>query len=133
ALERLTVWPDLLMLDGHGLAHPRRFGLACHLGLLLNQPALGVAKSRLTGVFAEPGPEKGDQQPLYARASDAERLGTVLRTRRQVQPVYVSPGHLISHEEAVHWTLACAPRFKIPEPTRQAHRLSKDGEVGQDG
>jgi deoxyribonuclease V len=123
ALEQLSVTPDVLMTDSHGRAHPRRFGFACHLGVLLDHPALGVAKSILVGT---PGgdvpPEKGSRVPLV---DDEETVGTVLRTRTDVNPVYVSVGHRLTLDDAVSLTLECSPRYKIPEPTRQAHRLSR--------
>ncbi len=122
ALERLGVRPDVLMTDGQGRAHPRRFGLACHLGVLLDVPALGVAKSLLTGTFENLGVEKGSRASLVHRG---EVVGVALRTRAGVQPVYVSVGHRITLEEAVALTLFCAPRYKLPAPTRQAHTLSR--------
>lgn len=123
ALEQLTVRPDVLMTDSQGLAHPRRFGLACHLGVLLDWPALGVAKSRLTGTPAgELGTEKGSQVSLM---DDGDRVGMLLRTRTNVKPVYVSIGHRVTLDDVVRLTLACSPRYKIPEPTRQAHTLSR--------
>lgn len=123
ALEQLTVRPDVLMTDSQGLAHPRRFGLACHLGVLLDGPALGVAKSRLTGEpTGDLGTEKGSRVPLM---DDGEQVGTLLRTRTDVKPVYVSIGHRVTLDDAVRVTLACSPRYKIPEPTRQAHTLSR--------
>ena len=123
ALEKLTVRPDVLMTDSQGRAHPRRMGLACHLGVLLDWPTFGVAKTRLTGRFGELGEEKGSRADLMHKH---ERIGVVLRTRTHVKPVYVSVGHRITLEEAVDLTLACAPRYKIPEPTRQAHHLSRE-------
>ena len=126
ALEQLSVTPDVLMTDSHGRAHPRRFGFACHLGVLLNHPTLGVAKSILVG---EPegalDTEKGSRVPLVA---EGEAVGAVLRTRTDVNPVYVSVGHRITLDDAVALTLDCSPRYKIPEPTRQAHRLSRERE-----
>ncbi len=122
ALDRLTVCPDVMMTDSQGLAHPRRFGLACHLGVLLDRPTLGVGKTRLIGTHAPLGPEKGVRAALLHRG---ERIGTVLRTRAGAGPVYVSIGHRITLEEAEALTLACAPRYKIPEPTRLAHLLSR--------
>ena len=122
ALERLHVRPDILMTDSQGLAHPRRFGLACHLGVLLDWPTLGVAKSRLIGAYEEPGQEKGQRSPLF---DSDEVIGSVVRTRTGKKPVYVSIGHQITLEEAVRLTLACTSRYKIPEPTRQAHHLSR--------
>jgi len=128
ALEQLDVQPDVLMTDSHGLAHPRRFGFACHLGVLLDRPALGVAKSILVGKpRGTLDLEKGDRVPLEDRSSDPpEQIGAVVRTRTDVNPVYVSVGHRISLAEAVDLTLRCSPRYKIPEPTRHAHRLSRE-------
>ncbi len=129
ALERLSVRPDVLMTDSQGLAHPRRFGLACHLGVMLDRPTLGVAKTLFVGTYAEPAPAKGSQSALIDKKS-GDLLGTVLRTRANVKPVYVSIGHRITLDEAVALALACSPRFKIPEPTRQAHLLSRDANFG---
>jgi len=125
ALEQLEDAPDLLLCDAQGRAHPRRFGLACHLGVLLDWPCIGVAKSRLTGQHAEVGLEKGEQTPLLATDDATEVIGTVLRTRRAVRPVYVSMGHNITLNEATDWTLACATRYRLPEPTRLAHLASR--------
>jgi deoxyribonuclease V len=122
ALAGLTAPPDLMMIDGHGIAHPRRLGIACHVGLLTGLPAIGVAKSRLCGRHDEPGPEKGARTPL---SDGAEVLGAVLRTRSRVKPVYVSAGHRIGLETAVALVLTCASRFRLPEPTRLADKLSK--------
>lgn len=121
ALAQITIRPDLLLVDGHGRAHPRRFGLACHLGLLSEIPAIGVAKSRLVGRH-EPAPEtRGGQAALLHQG---EVIGVVLRTRIKVKPIYVSIGHRISLETAVAYTLACTPKYRLPETTRQAHRLA---------
>ena len=122
ALGELDSVPDLLMVDGHGIAHPRRLGIACHLGLLASLPAIGVAKSRLCGRHDEPGTEKGSRTPL---ADGDAVLGAVLRTRARVKPVFVSAGHRVGLETAVKLVLACAPRFRLPEPTRLADKLSK--------
>ena len=121
ALRKLPRRPDLLLCDGQGLAHPRRFGIACHLGVLLDTPAIGAAKSRLIGTHEEPGGERGSQTPLF---DGEEVIGSVLRTRSNVRPIYVSTGHRVSLATAVAITLQCSPRFRIPEPTRQAHRLA---------
>jgi len=121
ALGRLAAAPDLLLCDGQGYAHPRRFGLACHLGVLADLPSIGVAKSRLIGVHDAPGPARGDWVPLL---DDDEPIGAVLRTRAGVAPLYVSIGHRISLDSAIRWVLACAPRYRLPETTRQAHRLA---------
>ncbi len=123
ALEKLTVRPDVLMTDSQGRAHPRRMGLACHLGVLLDWPAVGVAKTVLRGRFAEVPPEKGGRVPMVDKD---EVVGVALRTRTRVKPVYVSVGHRITLEQAVDLALACAPTYKIPEPTRQAHHLSRE-------
>ncbi len=121
ALRALPQRPDLLLCDGQGLAHPRRFGIACHLGLLLDLPAIGAAKSRLIGSHDEPAAKRGSQAPLF----DAEeQIGAVVRTRTNVRPIYVSVGHRVSLETAVALALNCAPRYRIPEPTRQAHKLA---------
>lgn len=123
ALEQLTVAPDVFMTDSHGRIHPRRFGLACHLGVVLDRPALGVAKSPLTG---EPqGALDAEKSARVPVVDDGETLGACVRTRSDVKPVYVSVGHRLTLDDAVDITLACSPRYKIPEPTRQAHKLSR--------
>jgi len=121
-LEVLSIKPDLLLIDGQGLAHPRRFGLACHVGVLADIPAIGVAKSRLVGSYEEPGLERGSWSPLIARG---ETLGAVVRTRHGVRPVFVSTGHRVSLQTAVKLVLDFAPRYRLPEPIRLADRLSR--------
>ena len=121
ALERLTVTPDLLLCDGQGLAHPRRFGLACHLGVLTDIPSIGVAKSRLIGTHDEPPREKGQWVPLMDKG---ETIGAVVCMRNNVSPVYVSLGHRISLPTAIDYVLGCTTRFRLPETTRWAHRLA---------
>jgi deoxyribonuclease V len=121
ALGRLSAPPDLLLCDGQGYAHPRRFGLACHLGVLTGLPSIGVAKSRLIGAHGPLPDEKGAWVPLL---DGDETIGAVLRTRDGVAPVYVSVGHRVSLPTAVRWVLACTTRFRLPETTRQAHRLA---------
>ena len=121
ALERLDGMPDLILCDGQGLAHPRRFGLACHLGVLTGIPCIGVAKSRLVGSHDELPPEKGQWVPLRDRD---ETIGAVLRTRTRVSPVYVSIGHRVSLDTAIDYTLRCTTRYRLPETTRHAHRLA---------
>lgn len=136
AWERLSTRPDLLMLDGHGLAHPRRFGLACHAGLLLDLPTIGCAKSRLIGHHAEPGAMAGDHVPLLHRPTGSEKsagsgsdevIGVALRTKRRVAPIFVSPGHLIDLPDAIRIVTETARqsgyRYRQPEPTRLAHLL----------
>jgi len=126
ALAGLRTKPDLYITDGHGRAHPRRFGLACHLGVLLDIPTIGVAKSRLTGIHEEPCDEKGCSVPLLDANAD-ECIGAVLRTRTGVKPVFVSVGHRVTLNDAVEITIACTTRYRLPETTRWAHRLSKEG------
>jgi deoxyribonuclease V len=121
ALARLAVIPDVILCDGQGRAHPRRFGIACHLGVLLDLPTVGVGKTRLVGRHAEPGPDKGDWTPLL---DDGEVIGAVLRTRAGVKPLYISVGHRISLDSAITLTLACLTRYRLPETTRAAHRLA---------
>lgn len=127
ALHRLSGRPDLLLVDGQGLAHPRRFGLACHLGVLADVPTIGVAKSRLVGAHQEPAIARGAWSPLIDRG---ETIGAVLRTRRAVRPVFVSVGHRISLETAIDFVLRCTSRFRLPEPIRAADRLSRSHSVG---
>ncbi len=121
AMERLETLPDLLLCDGQGIAHPRRLGIAAHLGVLLDLPSIGVAKSRLIGDHAPVGEEKGAWVPLMHKN---ERIGAVLRTRTRVKPLYISVGHRVGLETAIHYVLACTPRFRLPETTRQAHKLA---------
>lgn len=121
ALDRLRTLPDLLLCDGQGYAHPRRFGFACHLGLLTDIPSIGVAKSRLIGEHGRLPRKKGAWVPLL---EDGERIGAVLRTRTGVQPLYVSIGHRISLETAIDYVLRCTTRYRLPETTRYAHRLA---------
>ena len=120
AFRKLRVEPQVVLCDGQGLAHPRRVGLACHLGLWLERPTVGCAKSRLCGTYTEPPVEKGRFSPLLL---DGEQVGVVLRTRTAVKPLFVSPGHLCDHESALRLTLATTTRFRLPEPTRLAHQL----------
>jgi len=127
ALRRLNTTPDVLMCDGHGLAHPRRFGIACHLGVLCGLPAIGCAKSRLVGEHAEPARARGASVPLRHRL---EIVGSVLRTRPGTRPVYVSVGHRIDLAGAQEIVLACAVRFRLPEPTRLADQLAARAKRG---
>ena len=120
ALRKLGRTPDALMCDGHGFAHPRRFGLACHLGTLVGVPTLGCAKSRLVGEHDEPRARRGSKAPLTHRG---ELIGTVLRTRDRVKPVFVSVGHRIDLATAERVVLECGDGFRLPEPTRRADRL----------
>jgi len=121
AVQTLRLSPDLFIFDAQGLAHPRRLGLASHAGLLLDRPSIGCAKSRLVGSYVEPGPARGDWSPLM---DGAEQIGAVLRTRAGVKPVFVSVGHRVDLETAIHTVLACAPTYRLPETTRLAHQLA---------
>lgn len=121
AVRGLDEEPDLWLCDGQGIAHPRRFGIASHLGLLLDAPTVGVGKSRLVGEHDDPGWNRGDWVPLI---HEGEQVGAVLRTRDKVNPVYVSVGHRIALPTAVNWVLRCAPKYRLPETTRQADRLA---------
>ena len=118
--ERLRKRPDCLLCDGHGYAHPRRFGLACHFGLLTGLPTVGCAKSVLVGEYREPGAGRGSFSSLM---DNGEVVGAAVRTREGASPVFVSAGHRISLRRAIETVLACAPRYRIPEPIRRAHTL----------
>jgi deoxyribonuclease V len=121
ALQQLTLAPDLLLCDGQGQAHPRRFGIACHLGLLTDTPAIGVAKSRLVGHHIEVPNQRGAWVPLIEQGVT---IGAVLRTRVNTKPLYISPGHRISLATAVHYVMACTTGYRLPETTRWADRLA---------
>ena len=118
ACERLTITPDLILVDGQGIAHPRRLGLASHLGLFLNTPTIGCAKSLLCGQHEVPGEKPGS----YAEVVDrGEVIGAVLRTNLGVKPIYVSIGHKVDLQAAIYWVLECCRGYRLPEPTRLAH------------
>lgn len=121
AIGALRITPDLLLCDGQGIAHPRRCGVASHIGVLAGIPSIGVAKTRLVGVHGRVPERRGAWTPLM---DDGERIGAVLRTRPGVKPLYVSTGHRVSLETAVAWVMACTRRFRLPETTRWAHRLA---------
>ncbi|MER5420434.1 endonuclease V [Streptosporangium roseum] len=122
ALERLTVTPDLVVCDGYGLAHPRRFGLACHLGVLTGLPTIGVGKTAFVGSYPDPAPERGSWTDLTL---DGDVVGRVLRTRHGVKPVFVSVGHRVDLDTACRNVLALTPRYRLPETTRVSDRLSR--------
>ncbi|ABF87431.1 endonuclease V [Myxococcus xanthus DK 1622] len=133
AWERLTVRPDVVIFDGQGTAHPRRMGIACHGGLLFGVPSIGCAKSLLVGTHGPLGEARGSTAPLMHRG---EVVGMAVRTRKGVQPVYVSPGHLMDLPTAVEWVLKVSPKYREPETTRHAHRLVNalrraDGEAAE--
>lgn len=121
-IHALTSSPDVFIFDGQGLAHPRGAGLACHIGVLLGKPSVGFAKSRLYGQFSEPGPGKGDYS--YLTDTTGREIGAVLRTRTGTKPIFVSPGHLTDIPFCIELALACSPRYRIPEPTRAAHKAA---------
>ncbi len=123
ALHKLSNLPDLIFVDGHGRAHPRRFGIASHLGLWLDHPTIGIGKSRLCGEYRSPGPSKGDTADL---THQKELIGRVLRSRPGVKPIFVSVGYGLGLDECVGWTLRVTPRFKLPEPIRAAHRICEE-------
>ena len=135
AVEKLRKQPDVFIIDGQGIAHPRRLGLAAHLGLFFDTPTIGCAKSRLIGQFEEPPPQRGsysllkDEQITGLKTSDERRttndevIGAVLRTRTNVKPVFVSVGHKCRLKDAIKITLACTTKYRLPETTRLAHQL----------
>jgi deoxyribonuclease V len=122
ALEKLRKPPDLLLIDGQGIAHPKRFGIASHLGVVLDMPSIGCAKSRLIGEYDEPGPLRGDWKPLIYKGN---MVGAVLRTKDGVNPLFISPGHKTDLATSVEIVLACTAGYRIPEPVRRADSLSK--------
>ena len=130
ALQRLSALPDLLILDGQGAAHPRRLGIAAHLGVLLDHPTIGCAKSRLCGEHGELGMAASCHIPL--RDGD-EVIGAVVRTRANVRPVYVSVGHRVGLETAIRYVLACCTRYRLPETTRWAHRVAGEDSISEGG
>ena len=121
AIERLQIEPDLFILDGQGLAHPRRMGIACHIGVIIDKPCIGCAKSRLCGQHGEVGPKVGDYSELYHRG---ELIGAALRTREGVKPVYISVGHKIDLTTAISYVLRCGKGYRLPEPTRWADKVA---------
>lgn len=128
ALKQLKITPDLILCDGQGLAHPRRFGFACHLGVLTNIPCIGVAKTRYLGEHQPLDNERGSWQPLI---DGGEIIGAVLRTRTGVKPVYISIGHKISLTTAIDYVLRCTPKYRLPETTRWADQLAATKKLTQ--
>ncbi|MBD1805045.1 deoxyribonuclease V [Microcoleus sp. FACHB-SPT15] len=123
ALETVSITPDLIVCDGQGIAHPRRLGIACHLGVLIDIPTIGAAKSLLVGKHDEVPVEKGSWQPLQYRG---EVVGAVVRSRTGVKPLYVSPGHRISLPTAIDYVLRCTTKYRLPETTRWADKLASN-------
>lgn len=124
ALRKLDS-PDVILVDGQGIAHPRGAGIACHVGVILDTPAIGCAKSHLTGDFDYPGQKKGSWTYLYRDKGRRERVGAVLRTRSHVKPVFISPGHRIDIESSIMVVLRCLSAFRIPEPLRRTDMISR--------
>lgn len=120
AWEKLEIKPDVLIMDGHGIAHPRRMGIATHFGIIADQATIGCAKNNLTGDYDEPGMEKGDYN--YIKEND-ERIGIVLRSRTNVKPIFVSPGHKVSFSDSREIVMQCLTKYKLPKTTRMAHDL----------
>jgi deoxyribonuclease V len=127
AIEKLKTSPDCFILDGQGIAHPRRLGIASHIGLLIDKPTVGCAKSRLIGTFEEPGSKKGSYNPLM---DSGEEIGVILRTRTDVKPVYVSVGHKCRLDDAISVVLQCTTKYRLPEPSRLAHQLVGKAKLG---
>jgi deoxyribonuclease V len=123
AFARLRTEPDLILIDGHGRAHPRRFGIACHIGILFNKPTIGCAKSLLVGEHRQPGERAGSTAPLML---EGERIGVVLRTRDHVRPIYVTTGHRVSLDSAVALVQQCVDGLRIPKPTREADHYVRE-------
>ena len=121
ALAKLTTKPDVLIFDGQGIAHPRRMGIAAHMGVVLGRPSIGCAKSRLVGKYTEPGPNMGDRSPLY---DHGEQIGVVLRSKPRTNPLFISSGHLIDLDLSVEVILGCLHGYRLPEPTRLADKLA---------
>lgn len=128
AWDQLPVRPDLLVVDGHGIAHPRRMGIAAHFGVMAKTPTVGCAKKVLCGKYEEPDPVKGSNTPLVFRD---EVVGAALRTKNAVKPVFVSPGHLMDVPDTVNIISRCVGRYRIPEPTRLAHNIVNRFRLGE--
>jgi len=129
AFSRLKTDPDLVIFAAHGIAHPRRFGMASHLGPLLNKPTIGCARKNLVGQYDMPRQDRSETAPLYFANME---VGRVYRTRGNVKPVFISPGHLISLEDSVFYVSACLRGYRLPEPLRAAHQLANYLKRGED-
>lgn len=129
AWEQLPVKPDILVVDGHGIAHPRRMGIATHFGVLTNQPTIGSAKKKLFGNYEEPAPEKGSHTPLTDKQGQV--LGHVLRSKNKVKPIFVSPGHLTDVAGSLDILQQCIQGYRLPEPTRLAHNAVNQFRLGE--
>jgi len=124
AFSKLERLPDAVIFDGQGIAHPRGFGIAAHIGVILDVPSVGCAKTRLVGSHGDPANERGSSSPLLDKSG--EQIGSVVRTRANVKPVYVSIGNKVDLGSAIRLVLACAPKYRLPEQTRLAHKLSNE-------
>ncbi len=122
AIEKLSITPDCVIFDGQGIAHPKRIGVASYVGVLLDMPVIGCAKSRLVGEYKEPGKRRGSWSPLKA---DGDTVGAVLRTRTGVKPLFISPGNRIDIQGSIETILGCTVKYRLPEPIRRADALSK--------
>jgi len=123
AFEKIQKMPDLILFDGHGYAHPKRFGIACHMGVLLDIPSIGCAKSVLVGEYRTPGKRKGSRANL---TDSGEKIGTVYRSQTGIKPIFISPGHRIDFSESIQWVDRCLGKYRIPEPIRQAHLTANE-------
>jgi len=123
AFEKITIAPDIILCDGQGIAHPRRLGIASHLGVLTGIPTIGVAKSKLIGTYKEPGPNKGNKSLLY---DGKDKIGYVLRTRTNVKPLYISPGHKVSLTSVCDIVMKCITKYRLPETTRWSHHIASE-------
>ncbi|HSB66838.1 MAG TPA: endonuclease V [Anaerolineales bacterium] len=130
AWEKLKLTPDLVMIHGHGIAHPRGFGLASHIGLWINLPTIGVAKTSLYGKYAEVGPNPGDWSEIHDEQQPRRVIGAALRTQLEVKPVYVSPGNLIDLSHSIEFVMACARKYRMPEPIRLAQEIATKSRQG---
>jgi len=130
AWEKLKIRPDVVMFDGQGIAHPRRIGIAAHMGLFINLPTIGVAKSHLYGTYKQPGKHKGEYEFIY---DESEIIGAVIRTKNNCKPVFVSPGHKCDVQSAIELVLSCCVGYRLPEPTRIAHLISQKQRVKEKG
>jgi len=129
AMAKLSIEPDLFIFDGQGIAHPRRMGIATHIGIIIDRPSIGCAKSRLCGIHRDPGQERGSIEDLHDKG---ELIGAVVRTRTKVKPVFVSVGYRIDLPTAVDFVLKCCQGYRLPEPTRWAHKSAVNPEVAGD-
>jgi deoxyribonuclease V len=131
AWEKLKTKPDVLLVDGIGIAHPRRLGIASHLGIILDIPTIGCAKSVLTGIYEEPPLEAGSFSYLHDSKNPNEIIGAAVRTKKNVKPMIISPGHLITLEESIELVLSCVKKYRLPEPTRFAHNTVNEYRVAK--